>query len=147
MSASAVDNYFIKAQRVRRLVQRDFDTVFALSNPLLDQELKLTSHVGVEGVDVLLSPTAPSLPPRLSDLSARTALDSYQDDVLTVPASLAGLPAMSIPVVKLEPALCEQEHCKHIGLQITAQYGDDEMVFHAAKLLQNLEADPELSYG
>ena len=137
LSASAIDNYFIQAQRVRRLIQQDFDKVFSFPNPLADPGTG-TDDDASDGVDILLTPTAPSLPPKLSDLAGRTALASYQDDVLTVPASLAGLPAMNVPAGKFKPAMREDDYVERIGLQIMAQYGDDEMVFHAAKILQDL---------
>src|SRR6266478_1913221 len=87
MSLSAFDNYFLQAQRVRTLVRRDFDRVFRARNVL-----SLHSETNQSGVDVLIHPsairTAPPLdgdgPGSISDL------DSYLQDVLTVPASLAG---------------------------------------------------------
>jgi aspartyl-tRNA(Asn)/glutamyl-tRNA(Gln) amidotransferase subunit A len=139
LSASAIDNYFIQAQRVRRFVQRDFDRAFALQNPLLDISHEEGRVVDDSGVDILLSPTAPSLPPSLESLRNRSPIDSYRDDVLTVPASLAGLPAISVPVP------CDSGVATRgslggatVGLQITAQYGDDGMVFHAAQVLEEL---------
>lgn len=137
LSASAIENYFIKAQRVRRLIQMDFDRVFALPNPLLEhQDQGEAPSAG--SVDIILLPTAPSLPPKLADLSARTALDSYRDDVLTVPASLAGLPAMSVPATKVAPAPLDTHSPGCVGVQVLGQYGDDDMVIHAAKTLETL---------
>lgn len=112
LSADAIDNYFVQAQRVRRLVQNDFNAVFRLSHPLLDGPDKPVQS----GVDVLVCPTAPSSPPALSDLGG--SLDAYTNDVFTVPASLAGLPAVSVPVGE------------GIGVQVIGQYGDDELVLH-----------------
>ena len=140
LSASAMDNYFIKAQKIRRLVQRDFDKAFAFQNPLLDHFVE--NDRATTGVDVLLAPTAPSTPPMLSTLAARSPIDSYRDDVLTVPASLAGLPAISVPV-PLEAT--ESDQTPHgvdsIGLQITAQYGHDEMVLRAARIIEGLRSE------
>ena len=138
LSASAMDNYFIQAQRARRLVQQDFDRVFSTHNPLTVSNAEPSKRIS-EGVDILLTPTAPSLPPDLSNLSKRDALDSYRDDVLTVPASLAGLPALNVPIRNLKPAQREDSYSDRIGLQVIAQYGDDDMVFHAAKILLNLQ--------
>ncbi|MCJ1334237.1 Trimeric GatFAB AmidoTransferase(AdT) complex subunit [Thelotrema lepadinum] len=139
LSASAIDNYFIKAQRIRRLVQQDFDRVFSHPNILLKDDTKLEASSIEDGVDILLTPTAPSLPPRLEDLSTKTAVDSYQDDVFTVPASLAGLPAMSIPATKIKVAGQNDDQLRHIGLQIIAQYGEEQRIFQAARILENLE--------
>lgn len=135
LSADAMDNYFIQAQRVRRLVQRDFDTVFAASNPLSDSNDSVRS--GSDRVDVIVCPTAPSSPPRLSDLIGSSTkyspLDAYVNDVFTVPASLAGLPAISVPVTV--DADSEADADGLAGIQIVGQYGDDELVINVGELL------------
>ena len=134
LSAGAIDNYFIQAQRVRRLVQQDFNNVFALRNPLSKQQGEMSETARV---DVLLTPTAPSLPPRIQSIGHQSAVDSYRDDVLTVPASLAGLPAMSIPFpITHNQDLKEPTDDRVTGLQVIAQFGDDEMVFRVAQALE-----------
>ncbi|MCJ1243204.1 Trimeric GatFAB AmidoTransferase(AdT) complex subunit [Trapelia coarctata] len=135
LSASAIDNYFIKAQTVRRLVQRDFDSIFARQNPLLEAQHKNTD---TEGVDVLLTPTTPSTAPTLDSLSERSSVDTYRDDVLTVPASLAGLPAMNIPIGTKVMNPDGSNGPMPVGIQIIAQYGDDDMVFKAAQALEEI---------
>ena len=140
LSASAIDNYFIKAQRVRRLVQQDFDKVFSFPNILLKGDKELEDAPKEEGVDILLTPTAPSLPPRLEDLSAKTPVDSYRDDVFTVPASLAGLPALNVPATKIRAVGENDDQLRRIGLQIMAQYGEERRIFQAARILEGLEA-------
>lgn len=142
LSAEAIDNYFVQAQKVRRLVQRDFNRVFALPNPLLDTT---KVYKGGKGMDVLISPTAPTLPPTLEALEKQSALDAYMNDVFTVPASLAGLPAISVPVMihfeKPMPELGYQHEDKAwshpVGVQVIAQYGDDDLVFDVAKMLEH----------
>ena len=136
LSASAIDNYFIKAQKVRALVRRDFNRVFTLPNPLLDAAHGSRNE---NGIDVLLAPTAPTRPPRLDDISERSAVDAYRNDVLTVPASLAGLPAISVPTQGLRTE--DSEGPGHIGIQVMAQYADEPMLFQAAEVLENLELD------
>jgi len=94
LSADAMDNYFIQAQKVRRLVQADFDAVFDAQNPLLAASsipVGLQDRGSQEGqkkastVDVLIAPTAPSIPPHLSSLVDKTdslsSLDAYLNDV------------------------------------------------------------------
>ncbi|SLM40364.1 aspartyl glutamyl-trna(asn gln) a subunit [Lasallia pustulata] len=134
LSAAAIDNYFIQAQKVRRLVQEDFDRVFALPNPLLEQSADAQRTTGV---DILISPTAPTLPPKLAAVASHSPVDSYSDDVLTVPASLAGLPALSLPV-SIEPhsALVESGPST-VGIQIIAQYGDDDLLFDVAQIIED----------
>ena len=77
LSAGYVDAYYRKAQQVRTLIRRDFDAAF-------------------ESVDVLLTPTAPSTAFR-AGAHADDPLAMYLADLLTIPANLAGLPAISVP--------------------------------------------------
>lgn len=123
LSAQAMDNYFIQAQRVRRLVQRDFDRVFRAANPLVAGE----EGSNEAGVDVLVCPTAPSLPPKVEGLKGQEPVDAYMNDVFTVPASLAGLPAVSVPVDGEE---------ENVGMQVIAQYGCDDLVFDVAEMIE-----------
>ena len=142
LSAEAIDNYFLQAQRVRRLVQQDFDRVFAMSNPLLDFPDGSQKR---NGVDVLISPTAPTLPPTLEAVQNQTPLDAYMNDVFTVPASLAGLPAISVPVPmhfdgpipELGYQYEDKEWSHPVGVQVIAQYGDDDLVFDVAKMIEH----------
>lgn len=135
LSAAAMDNHFKKAQKARRLVQRDFNNAFALSHPLLKRQDE--SGLGPK-VDVILTPTAQSLPPRLSSLKNRSPIDSYGTDILTVPASLAGIPALSLPVPIPRQDGCDQNAPCSVGIQVIAQYGDDEMVFSMARSIESL---------
>jgi aspartyl-tRNA(Asn)/glutamyl-tRNA(Gln) amidotransferase subunit A len=136
LSSEAIDNYFIQAQKIRRLVQQDFDRVFSAANPLLD----ISAARGVEGVDVLLTPTAPSLPPALAELQRQTPVESYMLDVFTVPASLAGLPALSVPAPLPENARTSMDagDVRTVGMQIIGQFGADEDVLEVGKLLESL---------
>ncbi|EAS29712.3 glutamyl-tRNA(Gln) amidotransferase subunit A, mitochondrial [Coccidioides immitis RS] len=142
LSAEAIDNYFIQAQKVRRLVQSDFNKVFRLHNPLL--QANLTSHPKAlesdgdtaEKVDVLVCPTAPSPPPLLSSLENAAPTEAYTNDVFTVPASLAGLPALSVPVT---PGDREQE--SPIGIQVIGQFGDDQLVLDVGNTLEKMNIE------
>lgn len=150
LSSEARDNYFIQAQRVRQLVRKDFDRVFRLKNQLLDKEVQqfsladmdedvnLFDKTGPISVDFLLCPTAPTLPPRLEDVQAsqkRNPIDAYMNDVFTVPASLAGLPAISIP--------CKVGTGKDVmGLQLIGQYWDDLRLLDAAQHIQMHSESP-----
>ena len=107
VSGSArVARYVEKAQKVRRAVSDDFRDVFAK-------------------VDILLVPTAPATAPPLFDENAENAenadasLAAYAADAMTVPASLAGLPAVSLPVgLGTETGL-------PVGVQVIAARGND----------------------
>lgn len=146
LSSEAMDNYFIQAQKVRRLVKKDFDRVFKLSNPLQDQQafdlsemeetVQLENKLGPAQVDFLLCPTAPTTPPLLEDVMKQTPLDSYMNDVFTVPASLAGLPAISIPMdIPVDPTNEEEKLLSFGGLQVIGQYWDDARLLSVADSL------------
>ena len=142
LSSAAMDNYFLKAQKVRRLVRRDFNRVFALPNPLLDKpesfELsELPETVGLEDkwgpteVDFLLCPTTPTTAPKLEEVLSEEEKDpvsAYMNDVFTVPASLAGLPAISVPM-RVE----DKEGTGMAGLQLIGQYWDDARLLAVAQ--------------
>lgn len=141
LSSEAMDNYFIQAQKVRRLVQRDFDRVFKLDNPLYEPRIfdlsEISEAIGMEDkrgpmqVDFILCPTAPTFPPKLSEIKQQSSVDAYMNDVFTVPASLAGLPAVSIPA--------KAEGSKFpAGLQLIGQYWDDRRVLLMAEKLKQL---------
>lgn len=138
LSASAMDNYFIQAQKVRRVVQRDFDRVFRANNPLLLESE--AGNVEDEGVDVLIHPTAPTLAPRLEDVLKQSPLERYVNDVFTVPASLAGLPAVSVPVPCMAP-----EDGLACGMQVVGQFGQDEMVLDVAQLIEDAMKEKTIS--
>ncbi|KAA8649247.1 glutamyl-tRNA(Gln) amidotransferase subunit HER2 [Aspergillus tanneri] len=139
LSADAIDNYFIQAQRIRRLVQHDFNAIFNAAQPLTF----CLPGVGIEpknnGVDILICPTAPSSPPRISDLMCSdtvvSPLDAYMNDVFTVPASLAGLPSVSVPVTIASDCQASED-ADSAGIQIIGQYGDDELVLKVGKCLE-----------
>ncbi|KAI1360332.1 amidase signature enzyme [Xylaria arbuscula] len=147
LSSEAIDNYFIQAQKVRQLVRRDFDRIFRLDNPLLDEQhfdlSEMEESIGIETklgpaqVDFLVCPTAPTTPPLLEDIRTQTPLDSYMNDVFTVPASLAGLPAISIPMdLPVAPESAEQKLLHLGGLQLIGQYWDDARLLAVAQSLE-----------
>ncbi|KAK3365235.1 amidase signature domain-containing protein [Lasiosphaeria ovina] len=157
LSSEAMDNYFIKAQAVRRLVRRDFDRVFALANPLHEPEafdlsdlpdsVAMENKFGPTEVDFLLCPTAPTLAPRLADVAAQqqSPVDSYMNDVFTVPASLAGLPAISIPV-QVAPEAAEgpgrETGSGAAGLQLIGQFWDDARLLAVAGAVARALSEP-----
>ncbi|KAF8541685.1 amidase signature domain-containing protein [Trichophaea hybrida] len=121
LSSEAMGNYFLQAQRVRRLVQRDFDKVFAMPNCLLGDGMWK-----YDGVDAIVVPTALGESPMLEKVGEMDQVERYAGDVLTVPASMAGLPAVSVPVVE------------GIGMQVIAQWGDERGMWKVADMLEEL---------
>lgn len=136
LSAAAKDNYFIKAQKVRRLVQQDFDNVFAPNHPLRENTIKSRPETGV---DIIISPTAQSLPPKLSSIARSAPINAYSDDILTVPASLAGLPAISVPVRIGATKMDDPTKPSTVGMQIIGQYGHDDLVLDAGCILEQIQ--------
>ncbi|KAF8468832.1 amidase signature domain-containing protein [Kalaharituber pfeilii] len=142
LSASAIDNYFIQAQRVRALIQSDFNSVFSLPHPLYHppSSSSSSSSFSLSTVDVLIAPCSLSPAPLLSDvLAQKSPLDSYVNDVLTVPSSLAGIPAMSVPVrMVVEEGAGGEGGDEPIGMQLMAQFGDEEALFEVSRALEGM---------
>jgi aspartyl-tRNA(Asn)/glutamyl-tRNA(Gln) amidotransferase subunit A len=113
LSAGYYDAYYLKAQRVRALVARDFAQAF-------------------ERVDCLLAPTAPSAAFAIGD-NSDNPVAMYLNDVFTVPANLAGLPAISVPAGLSADGL-------PLGLQIIGRAFDEETVLRAAEVLETAAA-------
>ncbi|KAI0687386.1 amidase signature domain-containing protein [Cytidiella melzeri] len=145
LTADAFDNYFLQAQRVRKLVRADFDRVFRARNVLTTGGTEASD----EGVDVLLHPSAIQTAPalvhdpekgayRLED--SVSSLDAYLQDVLTVPASLAGLPAMSVP-----SGFGEDKW--PIGVSVVGQWGCDDLVLRVGNEIESLLAGSTVDVG
>ncbi|KAG8992253.1 Trimeric GatFAB AmidoTransferase(AdT) complex subunit, partial [Tulasnella sp. 427] len=127
LTADAFDNYYLQAQRIRRAIKRAFNSVFQSPNVLLQTPNPPTTS----GVDVLLHPTAINSAPKLGD-TVQQGVDGYVQDVLTTPASLAGLPCVSVP-------WCVAADGWPVGMSIVGQWGDDRVVLRVAELLEDLE--------
>lgn len=109
LSAGYYDAYYKKAQRVRALIANDFTEAF-------------------KQCDVLLTPTAPSEAFAIGE-KQDDPLAMYLNDVFTVPTSLAGLPAISVPIGLSKTGL-------PLGLQIIGRAFDEETVFRAADVIE-----------
>jgi len=109
LSAGFYDAYYTQAQKVRTLISRDFDKAW-------------------ESCDLLLAPTAPSAAFALGEKSA-DPIAMYLNDVFTVPSSLAGLPAMSVPGGLDGQGL-------PLGLQIIGKALDEQTVLNAGLAIE-----------
>ena len=109
LSAGYYDAYYLKAQKVRMLIAEDFRKAF-------------------ETVDVLLTPTAPSAAFPIGE-KMDDPIAMYLNDVFTVPASLAGLPAISVPAG-------EDNFGLPLGLQFIGKPFDEETVLRVADVFQ-----------
>jgi aspartyl-tRNA(Asn)/glutamyl-tRNA(Gln) amidotransferase subunit A len=113
LSAGFYDAYFTQAQKVRTLIARDFAEAF-------------------KQVDVLLAPTTPTAAFELGKQSD-DPLEMYLNDVFSVPASLAGLPAMSVPAGLTAQGL-------PLGLQIIGKPFDEQGVLNAGLAIESRAA-------
>ena len=109
LSAGFYDAYYTQAQKVRTLIARDFEQAF-------------------EKCDIILAPTAPSAAFGLGE-KADDPLAMYLNDVFAVPASLAGLPAMSVPGGLDGQGL-------PLGLQIIGKALDEQSVLNAGLAIE-----------
>ena len=107
LSQGYYDAYYRKAQKLRRLIQRDFQRAF-------------------ETVDLLVGPTAPGPAFRLGEQPDPVSM--YHQDLYTIPASLAGLPAVSVPAGFADG--------QPLGLQLIGPYLGDAQVLAAAHRFQ-----------
>lgn len=116
LSSYGYESHYMKAMNMRSQLINEFNAVFS------DQHV-LTKTSGVtDGVDFIISPTTIDVPPSIEEFNKMTNVESYTNDVLTVPASLAGLPALNIPF---------QGH----GFQIIGQHAMDYKVLQFAHSL------------
>ncbi|GAC1604773.1 MAG: hypothetical protein NVS4B10_17940 [Myxococcales bacterium] len=106
LSAGYYDAYYLRAQKVRALIRRDFDRAFA-------------------EVDAVLSPTSPTAAFKLGE-KIEDPLAMYLNDVYTVPANLAGLPGLSAPCGFTEAGL-------PIGLQLIGRPWEEETLLRLAR--------------
>lgn len=111
LSAGYYDAYYKKAQKVRYLIRQDFEKTF-------------------QDVDVIFAPTAPTTATKLGD-SEKFAFYGEMMDILTEPASAAGIPAISIPIGMHSNGL-------PIGGQFIGAYLDETTVLQAAYQLEQL---------
>lgn len=111
LSSGYYDAYYQRAQTVRTLLIADYDKAF-------------------EKVDVLVGPTTPTPAFKLGE-NTNNPLQMYLADIMTVPASLAGLPAISVPVGDTDDGL-------PVGLQVIAPYRQDNTVLSVAKIIEEV---------
>jgi len=109
LSAGYYDAYYLKAQRVRALVARDFAAAF-------------------ERVDCLLTPTAPSAAFAIGE-KMDNPIAMYLNDLFTVPANLAGLPALSVPAGLSDDGL-------PLGVQVIGRAFDEATVLRVGEVLE-----------
>jgi aspartyl-tRNA(Asn)/glutamyl-tRNA(Gln) amidotransferase subunit A len=113
LSAGYYDQYYLKAQKVRALIRKEFEETF-------------------QKVDLILGPTAPTPAFKIGEKTANP-LEMYLADIFTVTANITGIPAISIPCgsVKIE----EKE--LPVGLQLMGKWFDEETLLNTAYAFEN----------
>jgi aspartyl-tRNA(Asn)/glutamyl-tRNA(Gln) amidotransferase subunit A len=112
LSAGYYDAYYGSAQKVRTLIQRDFDAAFAQ-------------------VDVLISPSAPTTAFKFGE-KLEDPMAMYLNDIATIPANLAGVPGISVPI-GLAP-----EDGLPVGIQIMAPVREDARLYRVGAAIEAL---------
>ncbi len=111
LSAGYYDAYYVRAQKVRTLIKRDFETVFAA------------------GVDALLTPATPSAAFAVGDKGNADPVEMYLNDVFTVTVNMAGLPGIAVPAGRTADGL-------PLGLQLIGRAFDEETLFSLAAAIE-----------
>ncbi|MEM2897545.1 MAG: amidase, partial [Candidatus Bathyarchaeia archaeon] len=117
LSAGYFNEYYLKAQKIRTLIRNDFQEAF-------------------KKFDVLISPTMPILPFKIGE-KIKDPLQLYMCDMDTVPANLAGIPAISIP--------CGFHDGLPIGMQIMSNAFREDLIFRVAFTFEQSISYPKLS--
>ncbi|GAA5094196.1 Asp-tRNA(Asn)/Glu-tRNA(Gln) amidotransferase subunit GatA [Bartonella acomydis] len=112
LSSGYYDAYYLKAQKVRTLVKRDFDECFA------------------SGVDAILTPATPTAAFGIADEKIKNdAVAMYLNDIFTVPVNMAGLPSISVPAGLSSNGL-------PLGLQLIGKPFAEEIIFQIAYVIE-----------
>jgi aspartyl-tRNA(Asn)/glutamyl-tRNA(Gln) amidotransferase subunit A len=111
LSAGFYDAYYNRARRVRALIKRDFETVFA------------------DGIDAILTPATPSAAFGLGEMADADPIKMYLNDVFTVTVNLAGLPGIAVPVGLDKTGL-------PLGLQLIGRPWDEASLLNHAYVLE-----------
>jgi aspartyl-tRNA(Asn)/glutamyl-tRNA(Gln) amidotransferase subunit A len=110
LSSGYYEAYYLKAQKVRTLIKKDFEGAF-------------------KKVDVIITPTTPELPFKIGE-KKDDPLKMYLSDIFTVNVNLSGLPGMSLPVGFSSSNL-------PIGIQIISPYFREDIMMKAAYFIEN----------
>jgi len=112
LSAGFYDAYYNRARRVRALIKRDFEQVFA------------------DGIDAILTPATPSAAFGLGEMQGADPVQMYLNDVFTVTVNLAGLPGIAVPAGQDAQGL-------PLGLQLIGRPWEEGPLLNSALVLEN----------
>ena len=112
LSAGYYDAYYLRAQKIRTLIKRDFENVYA------------------DGVDAILTPTTPSAAFGIGEKGSGDPVEMYLNDIFTVTVNMAGLPGISVPGGFDAKGL-------PLGLQLIGRPFDEETLFAAGQVIED----------
>ncbi len=112
LSAGYYDAYYLRAQKVRALIKRDFDVVFDA------------------GVDAILTPATPTPAFAVESMATASPIEMYLNDVFTVTANMSGLPGISVPASLTDDGL-------PLGLQLIGRAFDETMLFRIGRVIED----------
>ncbi len=111
LSAGYYDAYYLRAQKVRTLIKRDFDEAYAA------------------GIDAVLTPATPSAAFGIGEKGAADPVEMYLNDIFTVTVNMAGLPGIAVPAGLDGQGL-------PLGLQLIGRPFDEETVFSLGEVIE-----------
>jgi aspartyl-tRNA(Asn)/glutamyl-tRNA(Gln) amidotransferase subunit A len=111
LSAGYYDAYYLRAQKVRSLIKRDFDIVFDA------------------GIDAILTPATPTAAFGVAEKTLASPIEMYLNDIFTVTVNMAGLPGIAVPAGLTEDGL-------PLALQVIARPFDEEMLFRTGHVIE-----------
>jgi aspartyl-tRNA(Asn)/glutamyl-tRNA(Gln) amidotransferase subunit A len=111
LSAGYYDAYYVRAQKIRTLIKRDFEEVYA------------------GGVDAILTPATPSAAFAIGEKGSADPVEMYLNDVFTVTVNMAGLPGIAVPAGLDGQGL-------PLGLQLIGRAFDEETLFAAGRVIE-----------
>jgi len=113
LSSGYYEAYYVKAQKTRHIIKNEYTKIF-------------------NDVDLILSPVAPTVAPKFGELS--NPMEMYLSDIYTISVNLAGLPALSLPIMKNADGM-------PVGLQLIAKAYDEQTLFDGS-----LSLEKEIAY-
>ena len=111
LSAGYYDAYYLRAQKVRTLIKKDFEDCFA------------------KGVDAILTPATPSAAFGIGEKGGADPVEMYLNDIFTVTVNMAGLPGIAVPAGKDTQGL-------PLGLQLIGRPFDEETLFSLGEVIE-----------
>jgi aspartyl-tRNA(Asn)/glutamyl-tRNA(Gln) amidotransferase subunit A len=111
LSAGYYDAYYVRAQKIRTLIKRDFEEAFA------------------RGVDCILTPATPSAAFGIGEKGSSDPIEMYLNDVFTVTVNMAGLPGIAVPAGLSATGL-------PLGLQLIGRAFQEETLFTVAAAIE-----------